>query len=83
MCNELLQFTFSQPLHSLDVNFYITPTLMLIFSAFVVAEDGSFNQEPVDTSRLLQKCTGSQVDIERVSTGTKHALHQWLLKTLS
>ncbi len=56
---------------------------MLIFSAFVVAEDGSFNQEPVDTSRLLQKCTGSQVDIERVSTGTKHALHQWLLKTLS
>ena len=44
-------------------------------------EDGSTTENKLQTSLLLNKCTGRQADIERVSTGTKHALHEWLKVT--
>ena len=58
-----------------------TNRLLLLFSALITQDDGSTKEEELQTSVLLNKCTGDQVDTERVSTGTKHALHEWLKAT--
>ena len=52
-----------------------------LFSALITQNDGSTEEQNLQTAVLLNKCTGEEADIERVSTGTKHALHEWLKAT--
>ena len=48
------------------------------YSAHEVCEDGSLKPATVPLSVLYATSDGSKKDIERVSTGTKWALENWL-----
>lgn len=47
-------------------------------SAMIVQEGQTTKEESLPTSRLLNTVTGNEKGVERVSTGTKFALEQWL-----
>ena len=57
----------------------IFTTYIFHFSASVVDSDsGSMTNEDLPMSVLLNEAPPSEQDIERVSTGTKYALSEWL-----
>ena len=51
---------------------------MFCCRATVINREGLVTEEQIDTRVLTNVCPGKQSDIERVSTGTKFALSQWL-----
>ena len=54
---------------------------IFIFRASIVQDNGTMKQEEIQTSILLNRAIENDVDKERVSTGTKYALSEWLKMT--
>ncbi len=81
-CSERLSFADGMPIYELFVKFSQTSREkkcpFTLCSALLVEENGSVTPTELPTSVLLNKFTGDVQDVERVSTGTKHALHEWL-----
>ena len=74
---SLLQVLFK--LFSNCLSILIFTTYISTFSASVVDSDsGLTTNEDLPMSVLLNEAPPSEQDIERVSTGTKYALSEWL-----